>query len=198
MKYLLLICLGLLQNPQVKKKSRNHNFGYVRTVILITLVVVLVAVVGLIVHWQPLKTVKRQHLSLIDSIERKKGAKFRRMLSNQYHDRWGFDVNDATEAMLDMRSQFMALGINSENEAIKISGKEATVTVNLSLTGTPLPGGGQITRHINGLEQPWVFEWQKESFLPSSWRLISIENKSLPENLWNYEPGSIRRAMQGN
>jgi hypothetical protein len=187
----------LLQDPQVKTRPRNFLFGYVRLAIIGALAVILVAIIGLVVHWQPLKTLQRQQNTLLGAIESKKGARFRRMVSSEYRDRWGFNVDDITEAMLDARSQFLALVIHSKDQEIKVNGKEAVITCRLTLGGTPIVGGSEVTRRINQLKDPFVFTWRKQSFLPSSWRLISIENPSIPDNVWNYEPGSIRAAMEG-
>lgn len=182
----------------MKKTSRNFLLGYVRGVILGTLAAVVIALIGLMVHWQPERTVKRQEATLIDAIETKKGARFRRLLSNEYKDRWGFTVDDATNAMLDLRSQFIVLGVIPENEKVVIKGRSATVTSRLTLRGTPIGGGSQVIQEINRLKDPWVFTWKKQSFLPSSWRLVSIDNPAIPDNVWGYEPGSIRSMMEGN
>lgn len=182
----------------MKIQSRNLVFGYVRVVILGTLVAVVLAIIGLIIHWRPAKTVNRQQATLIDAVESKKGARFRRLLSNEYKDRWGFTVEDATEAMLDVRSQFMTLGITLKEQKIEIAGKRAKIITKFTLGGTPIGGGNEVKRHINGLDTPWEFTWKKQSFLPSSWRLVNIENEAIPDNVWGYEPGSIRRQMNGN
>jgi hypothetical protein len=52
-------------------------------------------------------------------------------------------------------------------------------------------------RQLNRLEEPFVFTWQKKSFLPASWRLVRVENPSLPDDLYGYRPGDIGRAMRG-
>jgi hypothetical protein len=187
----------MLQDPQVKKSPRNFLFGYVRVVIIGTLTAVLISIIGLMIHWQPVKTVKRQQVTLLHAVESRKGARLRRLVASQYRDRWGFDANDITESMLDARSQFLAMAINTENQDIAIEGKKAVVTTRLKLGGTPIMGGSEIISRINRLDQPFVFTWEKQSFLPSSWRLVTVENKAIPDNVWNYEPGSIRAAMQG-
>ncbi|HQZ27040.1 MAG TPA: hypothetical protein PK648_02735, partial [Verrucomicrobiales bacterium] len=73
-----------------------------------------------------------------------------------------------------------------------------TVTAKLMISGKPVgPAGLEVTRQVNLLKEPFVFTWEKQSFLPNSWRLVRVDNPALPDDLYGYEPGDIRRAMKG-
>lgn len=157
--------------------------------------------VGLLVALQmrPLRQIEKRQASLIEGIERRSPARIQRLLSRDYGDRWGFTSEQIVESMVDAGSQFMALVVTPEDQSIVFGeGGEATVTARLILGGKPVgPVGNEVTRQINQLKEPFVFVWKKESFLPSSWRLVSVANAALPDDLYGYEPGDIRRAMQG-
>lgn len=143
--------------------------------------------------------VAKKQSDLITGIEKRSPGRIERLVADNYSDRWGFDREDAVVAIVDVGSQFLALVVTEEDKTTVIDGDEATVTAKLTFGGNPVgPAGQEAVKRLNRLKEPFVFRWRKESFLPASWRLVSIENKSLPDDLWGYEPGDIRRAMQGD
>lgn len=72
------------------------------------------------------------------------------------------------------------------------------VRTRLVISGKPVgPVGNEATRRVNRLVAPFEFTWRRENFLPTSWKLVMIENPDLPDELYGYEPGDIRRSMQG-
>lgn len=140
---------------------------------------------------------KRQE-ALIAGIEKRSPARIERLLAEDYEDRWGFDRADAAEACVDVGSQFLTLVITPEEVSVEREGDTAVVSALLRVGGKPIgPGGNEVTRRLNRLKTPFTFTWEKQSFLPASWRLIQIDNEELPNELYGYEPGDIRRAMQG-
>lgn len=196
-KDLLSFDTGMRDDSQVKNNRCNHLFGFSRIVILVSVVVIAALGIGLVIYWQPAKCVQRQQATLVKSIESRKAARIRRLVSNQYSDRWGFAAEDITNAILDCGSQFIALAVVPEDEVLEITGKNATVSSRITFRGTPLgPGAGEVTRRVNRLNQPFLFTWQKQSFLPSSWRLVSLENEAIPDDAWGYEPGSLRERFR--
>ena len=196
-KDLLSFDSGMREDSQVKNNRCNHLFGFSRLVIPVLLVVILALGIGLARYWQPARCVKRQQATLIDAVESRKAARIRRLVSNQYSDRWGFSAEDITNTILDCGSQFIALSVEPEEETLSIAGKTAIVSSRIVFRGTTLgPGAGEVMRRINRLEEPFVFTWQKQSFLPSSWRLVSLENESIPDDAWGYQPGSLRERFR--
>lgn len=167
--------------------------------------IILASIAGLVivtgwVAWEtrPSNMISKKQAALITGIEKRSPSRIKRLLSEGYRDRWGFDRQDATEAVVDVGSQFLTLVLTSEEMNVVRVDDRATVTVLLRVGGKPIgPGGSEVTRRLNQLKTPFEFTWEKQSFLPASWRLVQIENVDLPENLYGYEPGDIRRAMQG-
>lgn len=172
--------------------------GSVRLILLLALVTV-IGVTGLVL-WssRPAHVVAKRQASLLAGLESRSGARLTRLLSEHYQDRWGFQRRDAVEALLDSGSQFITLVVKPEDAAIVIEGRRATVTSRLVVSGQAIgPVGHEVTRTVNQLKEPFVFTWEKQGFLPSSWRLVSMENPSLPTELYGYTAGDLRRAMRG-
>lgn len=143
--------------------------------------------------------VEKKQASLIEGIERRSPARIERLVAEEYSDDWGFSREDAVEAVVDVGSQFLVLVVTEEDKTTVLGEGEAKVSAKLIFGGKPVgPAANEVMRRLNGLKEPFVFTWKKESFLPASWRLVRMENASLPDDLWGYEPGDIRRAMQGD
>jgi len=172
--------------------------GSTRLILLLALVAIIL-VTGL-VSWsgRPAHVVAKRQASFLTGVESRSGARLARLLSENYQDRWGFQRSDAVEALLDAGSQFITLVVKPEDPATVIEGRRAVVTTRLVVSGQAIgPVGHEVTRTVNQLKEPFVFTWEKQGFLPSSWRLVSMENPSLPTELYGYTAGDLRRAMRG-
>jgi len=172
--------------------------GNVRWILIASIGALLVVATIVALQWRPTTVIAKRQASLIEGIERRSPARIQRLLSPDYRDRWEFTREDLVETMVDAGSQFLALVVTPENQSIVIEEGRATVTAKLIISGKPVgPAGIEVTRQINQLKEPFVFTWEKKGFLPSSWRLVKVDNADLPAELYGYEPGDIRRAMKG-
>lgn len=165
---------------------------------LVALVAIL-SVVGLVI-WssRPAHVVAKRQASLLAGVESRSGARIARLLAEDYQDRWGFRRSDAVEALLDAGSQFISLVVKPEDTVTVIDGRRAMVATRLVVSGQAIgPVGHEVTRTVNQLKEPFVFTWEKQGFLPSSWRLVSMENPALPTELYGYSAGDLRRALRG-
>jgi hypothetical protein len=142
--------------------------------------------------------VPKRQAALVEGIERRSPARVARLMSRDYSDRWGFTREDAVEALADVGSQFMTLVLTADDEQLSIMGGEARLETRLRVGGNPVgPVGNEVTRRVNQLRDPFVFYWAKEGRFPARWRLVSIEQGEIPQNLHGYTPGDVRRAMRG-
>ncbi|MDA7921523.1 hypothetical protein N9B73_07185 [Verrucomicrobiales bacterium] len=182
----------------MKDTQHKSNQGSARIIMLIiaALAVALLVFVGL--QFRPANAVAKKQASLIQGIEKRSASRIQRLLSENYVDRWEFTDEEIVEAVVDVGSQFMALVVTEEDQTLEINDGVAVTTAKLVISGKPVgPAGQEVTKRVNQLKTPFTFTWKKESFLPTSWRLVKIDNPGLPEHLYGYEPGDIRRAMRG-
>ena len=180
----------------VNERDRRGN---TRWIVIAAISSLLLVVVLVAFQMRPSAQISKRQASLIEGIERRSPPRIQRLLAKDYGDRWGFTSEQIVESMVDAGSQFMALVVTPVNQSVVFGeGGEATVSARVILGGKPVgPVGNEVTRQINQLKEPFVFVWKKQSFLPSSWRLVRVDNVALPDDLYGYEPGDIRRAMQG-
>lgn len=179
---------------QILNKSGSiPRFG---VALISALVVVLCIAFGL--QMRASVVLEKRQAALLDGIERRNPGRIQRLVAEDYTDRWGFSRKEIVTSMVDVGSQFLTLVVKSGEERLEIANGVATFTTKLTIGGKPLgPAGQEAMRELNRLEEPFVFTWKKESFLPASWRLVRVENPSLPGDLYGYRPGDIGRTMRG-
>lgn len=178
---------------------RRSQAGNARWILFAAIGGLVVVALLVALQMRPGRQIAKRQASLLQGIERRSPARIQRLLAKDYRDRWGFTSEQIVESIVDAGSQFMTLVVTPEGQEVAFGEDgEATVSTKLILSGNPVgPIGNEVTRQINQLQEPFVFVWKKQSFLPSSWRLVRVDNAALPDDLYGYEPGDIRRAMQG-
>lgn len=160
------------------------------------LVMVLLAVV--VWNSRPHAMLQRRQVALLEGIEKASPGRIQRLVAESYADRWGFDREDLVTTIIDGGSQFLVLEIGVVDPVLEIGNGRATFKAKLSIEGKPVgPAGIEVTRRINQLKEPFTFVWEKQSFLPSGWRLVEVRQPDLPDDLYGYRPGDIGRAIRG-
>jgi hypothetical protein len=135
--------------------------------------------------WQ----LKHRQAELLTAISERDVRTYMALVSANYRDDWEFRATEIHRAMGDVAAQFLVLEIRSEDETWAQTDQIATYRARLKLDGRAVtPLGGMMLGESQRLTTPFEFEWEKESWLPWSWRVRAIRNESLdvPEG---YEPG---------
>jgi hypothetical protein len=189
---------GVKKSQRKSQPLRGSCSGSARWIIPASISALVLVAAWVIWDTRPSNMIAKKQAALIAGIEKRSLSRIERLLAEDYEDRWGFDRQDAAEAVVDVGSQFLTLVLTPEEMTVNLVEDRAVVSTRLRVSGKPIgPGGNEVTRRLNQLKTPFEFTWEKQSFLPASWRLVQIENADLPGNLYGYEPGDIRRAMQG-
>jgi hypothetical protein len=182
----------------VRISQRLNNSGIARWGILAAVAAVVFLSITVSMQMRASVVLGKRQAALLDGIERRNPGRIHRLVAEDYTDRWGFSRDEIVTSMVDVGSQFLTLVVTPGEERLEVGDGVATFTTKLTLGGKPLgPAGQEAMRQLNRLEEPFVFTWEKKSFLPASWRLVRVENTSLPVDLYGYRPGDIGRAMRG-
>jgi hypothetical protein len=190
------VCSQILKSClKVIRPVCNPQFGYTRLAVAGSVCVILTIATWLTIRWQPERVVKRQQAAFVEALEKRSGRKLKRVLAEDYHDRWQFSRDDAALSLLDAGSQFILLTAAPVDPIYEFPDGRTVVTMGFQLSGGGSPVAHDVIRRANRLKAPFVFTWEKQSFWPSSWRLTRIENPGLPEDLFGYEPGNISSAI---
>ena len=181
----------------MRVSQRKFVGGRTPWLVIAGLAGVLLLVLFTALQLRPTVALAKRQASLLDGIERRSPPRIQRLVADDYTDRWGFTREDIVATMVDAGGQFLALVVTPEATTTRIDDQRAEITMRLVISGKPVgPAANEVTRQINQLKEPFVFTWEKKSFLPSSWRLVRVENPGLPDELYGYEPGDIGRAMR--
>jgi hypothetical protein len=182
----------------VRISQRLNNSGLARWIVPAIVAVFVVFSVAVGLQMRATVVLEKRQAALFDGIERRNPGRIQRLVAEDYTDRWGFSRKEIVTSLVDVGSQFLTLVVKPEDGHLEIGDGTATFTTKLTIGGKPLgPVGQEATRQLNQLKQPFVFTWEKKSFLPASWKLIRVENPALPDDLFGYRPGDIGRAMRG-
>ena len=164
---------------------------------IVTLVLLLVLLVGCFIYWQPARALARKQIELEKSIDSKKTKRFKKLIAESYKDRWNFSADDLAVTMVDIRTQYIILNLQTNESKWSIDGPKATLLVKYRVDGQPkTPAANTITQEANKLKTPMMFTWEKQSILPWSWKLTSFDNTSIPDDAHGYQPGDLTRAME--
>ncbi len=150
----------------------------------------------LLFRWTSSSQLERQQAAVISAIEDNRWSRAGGKVSERYKDRWGWSKDDLGRIFQDLRNQFLVLGIELQNPEWDIAGRRATFKAQLRLRGTPLGLGASIESRVNREAEPMFFYWEKESWLPWSWRLVRLNHAEV-EFPDSYTPGDLLRAREG-
>jgi len=169
-----------------------------RLILIGAVALIVVLLIVAFSYWSDERVVKRRHEALVVALEKRSQKRLLRVMSENYGDRWGFSNEDAALAMKDAGSHFLVFVVNADDPVFDFQDDRATVTVYLRVGGKALSGiGREVMSRANKMKTPWIFTWEKEGFGPGSWRLVSMENESIPDDAYGYKPGDLQRALRG-
>jgi hypothetical protein len=148
----------------------------------------------LVFRWNTNSQLELHQTALIAGIEDNRWGPCEKRISANYEDRWGWKRDDLRLVFQDIRSQFLVLGLHLEDAKWDVAGKKATLTARIRVEGTPFGIGSSIQSMINRESAPMVFKWEKESWQPWSWKLVSMNHPEIEVD--GYEPGDLVRAAK--
>ncbi|MEZ5326459.1 MAG: hypothetical protein R3F19_15520 [Verrucomicrobiales bacterium] len=163
-------------------------------VIIVTGITALIVLYHSLFEWPSDTQVRQKQEAFLLAIEEGDNSAWNSLISESYEDQWGFSKSNALVALQDVRSQFIGLNITWKPESQIVDSGEGKLAGTMKFEATGFFATDMITSRLNKITAPWVFEWQKESWLPWSWRLTRIENPEL--DLGDYSPGDLKRKMK--
>jgi hypothetical protein len=107
----------------------------------------------------------------------------KKLLAADYHDQWKQKPADAVDLCSKVLQGFIYLKIDWKPIDATVKGNTVILRGTAHMSGS---GGGisQIVMDtVNQVKEPWVFTWRKDGWKPSDWKLISVENKELPNEV---------------
>lgn len=140
--------------------------------------------------------IERKQSAFLETIGNAAWPKCEKLVSEHYADQWKLTRTDLLLVFKDIRSQFLSVAISLRNGSLTIDEGHATYSGFLHLEGRGLGIGAQAQSEIDRLEDPFSFQWDKESILPWSWKLVRVEHPTL-EKPEGYQPGDLIKMRDG-
>lgn len=136
-------------------------------------------VVACILEFQPVRRVDAAFHGFLQKVEKRKWAAVEKRIAADYRDRWGFHRASLLESLPQGFRHFYVLEIKAESPQIDIQGKVATVKCRIRMDGRGTAIADEILNRVQGLKEPFVFTYRKQSWKPWDWKLESVDQPEL-------------------
>lgn len=161
------------------RKRRVRNSFRARIAKPLLLVVALLALSWILIHeFSPSRQVLKAQEQLISSVEARDWDSVSRKLADDYSDKWSHTPQSLIEGLQTAASAFTTLLIEKEVSLDKIDSRSAKLSARIKINGNG-PFSGEVIRHVNGLSEPFYFEWRREGWQPWNWKLVSASQTEL-------------------
>ncbi len=135
--------------------------------------------VGLLLVFSPGRQLGKAFTRLVDAAENRDWKTVRSLMAEDYRDQWGMDRDQAIALAAEGFRHFLVLEISPSDPRISWGGRGARIDVQLALTGRGTAIGEAILEHARTLHDDFRFAWQRKSWKPWDWKLVSITQREI-------------------
>ena len=148
-------------------------------------VALFVGLLYLLLLWQPARQVRLHQAHFLGAMEKKDAKRLSEFIADKYSDRWGHDKEFVIRESREIFGHFIACRLQQEERYLERQGQEATVGAQIILTGTGSPIADYAKQRIGELTEPFVFRWERQSWKPWDWQLVSVNQPQLDISIPN-------------
>lgn len=141
----------------------------------------LILAVFLFLLWEfsPKRQVNKAFARLIAATEVGDFEKVRSLMAPDYRDQWGMDAAQAVSAGREVVQHFLLLEIEPMDPRLSVQGSQAELLVRLRLLGKGSAIAQAVMDRANEFKTDFRFAWRRESWVPWSWKLVSIHQSEI-------------------
>ena len=151
-------------------------------------------ILGVGLQWRPAVQVRAHQAAFLRAVEDGNARRLDELISADYKDPWGFDRLQIISAAADFRRCFISVWMAESDPEIEWRAGVGLYKARIRVEGTPVGPGQLVRQQANSVREPWTFTWKGTPGLPWRWRLLRIENPSVPD-LQGYDPGALRDLL---
>jgi hypothetical protein len=129
--------------------------------------------------WQPARQVRLHQQNLLRAYERRDWQKVSGFLDSNYADRWAHDKEFVISASRQLFGQFIVLGISTETGSCSAGNGVGRISSRITIQGQGGPLAQIVSDRVNGLHEPFVFDWVCQGWKPWEWKLVRADQPEL-------------------
>lgn len=168
--------------------SADPRLGRLAQVGIITGVALILGGGLLFHHWQPQQQLKAHTEAFLNAVEDRNWNRVGQLMDDSYQDGWGLSKPEALSYGEQTFQHFATLSLTPiDLEVTPENDQQGRVRTRFEANGIGSPIATMTKNEINGLEQPFVFHWRRQSWKPFDWLLVNIENPSVELDLSQYQ-----------
>lgn len=137
------------------------------------------AAIALLFLFSPGRQLDRAFSALVHAAENRDWKTVRTFLAEDYRDQWGMDREQAIALAAEGFRHFLVLEITPAAPKVSWGGRSARIDVQLALSGRGSAVGEAILEQARTLTDDFQFAWQRKSWKPWDWKLVSINQREI-------------------
>ncbi|MGI8956803.1 MAG: hypothetical protein ACR2II_07805 [Chthoniobacterales bacterium] len=129
--------------------------------------------------WQADKQVRLHSEHFLAQIAARDWSGAGDFISADYHDDWGHDRNEILNRLHLVLRFFTSLTINPANPQVSANPPAGWWSAKVQIAGSGSEFAPEIVDRVNGVTEPFVLHWRRESWRPWDWKLVRVSNPGL-------------------
>lgn len=139
-------------------------------------------------HAQPQQQLRSHTQGFLKAVEDRDWDRVGALMAEEYQDGWGLDKAMALSYGEQTFQHFATLSFDPLDLTVTTdTDRQGRVRTRFEVRGIGSPIATLTKDEINGLDQPFVFHWQRQSGRPDDWLLVKIENPALELDLSQFD-----------
>ena len=129
--------------------------------------------------WQPERQVRLHTSHFLKKVERRNWDGVRKVMAENYRDRW---EHDKTSAIADAREafrQFLFVTVENRTTSCQMAPDSGNTRTVIRISGSGGPVAQLVMERVNTLREPFTFTWRKAGWQPWNWELTSVDQPEL-------------------
>ncbi len=129
--------------------------------------------------WQADKQVRLHSEHFLEQIAQRDPSGAGDFIAADYRDDWGHDRKEILNRLRLVLRFFTSLTITPAHPQVSANAPAGWWSAKVQIVGTGSEFAPEIIERVNGVTEPFVLHWQRQSWRPWDWKLIRVSNPGL-------------------
>lgn len=129
--------------------------------------------------WQSDNQVRLHSEHFLEQIAERDWSGAGDFIAADYRDDWGHDRKEILNRLHLVLRIFSSLTIEPGNPQVSAAAPSGWWSAKIRISGSGSEFAPEIVERVNGLTEPFVLHWQRQSWRPWDWKLVKVSNPGL-------------------